>query len=337
VHIEEEGSGIILPHEKTFSAHKDDRLKLMRACNANFSQIFALYDDPSQNALSLCRKHCDYQPLIQFEFEDGSLHRMWEISNSEIFSFLAHFFRNRSIYIADGHHRYETSRNYRNIMRARYGRRPPNKSYEFTLMYLCGMQDIGLKVLSSHRLLRITRHFEITSFLEKQKENFDIEQLSLEGKNNEHDAVTVSMSLRERGMDGTALAVCTKGSHNCHILRLKPGMEVKLGTDLHPAQKKLDVIVLSRLILQKGLGLTKEDLDDDQLIHYESNMAKALSGVREGRYRLAFLLNPTRIEQVKEVADSRLVMPRKSTYFYPKVLSGMVFNKIDPHETLPTL
>ena len=107
-----------------------------------------------------------------------------------------------------------------------------------------------------------------------------------------------------------------------------------MGDDLHPSLRKLDVLVLSRFILQRGLGFSKEDLNDEKRFHYQSNMETAISQVESGDYQMTFLLNPTKADHVKEVAGNSLVMPRKSTYFYPKVLSGLVFNKIDPHEII---
>ena len=108
----------------------------------------------------------------------------------------------------------------------------------------------------------------------------------------------------------------------------------KAENDLHPSLRKLDVIVLSRLILQKCLGLRKEDLDNEGLFHYNSNMSDTISLVDSGAYEMVFMLNPTKMEQVKEIANNSLIMPRKSTYFFPKVLTGMVFNKIDPNEVI---
>jgi uncharacterized protein (DUF1015 family) len=107
-----------------------------------------------------------------------------------------------------------------------------------------------------------------------------------------------------------------------------------MGDDLHESLRNLDVLVLSRFILQKTLGFSKDDLDDEEIFHYQSNLQKAVSLVTSGDYELTFLLNPTRIEQVKEVASNGLIMPRKSTYFYPKVITGLVFNKIDPYEII---
>jgi len=115
---------------------------------------------------------------------------------------------------------------------------------------------------------------------------------------------------------------------------LKPGARQEIGDDLHPSLKKLDVLALSRLIFQRIIGIKREDLDDERIIQYESNTNKALSSVLSGNHQMVFLVNPTKIEQVLEVTGNSLLMPRKSTYFYPKIITGLVFNKIDPYEEI---
>jgi uncharacterized protein (DUF1015 family) len=119
-------------------------------------------------------------------------------------------------------------------------------------------------------------------------------------------------------------------------LTLKPEARADMGEDLHPSLRKLDVMVLSRLILQKGIGFTVDGMDDQDRFHYESSIEKAVSSVKSGEYEIVFLLNHTKIEHVKEIAGNSMVMPRKSTFFYPKILSGLVFNRIDPHELIQT-
>jgi len=177
VRIEDEGSGVILPHEKTFSAHKDDRLKLMRACNAQFSQIFSLYEDPENRVTDALREVIEGQALLSFDFKDGSHHAMWTLQHPPVFKELAEALSDKRIFIADGHHRYETARNYRNSMRARYGYRPPNRSYEFVMMYLTGMDDEGLMIRPSHRVIKRCDTFSPGPFFEKIRQWFEIEEM----------------------------------------------------------------------------------------------------------------------------------------------------------------
>jgi len=334
VRIEDEDAGVILPHERTFSAHRDDRLKLMRACSAQLSQIFGLYEEPDNTIMEAARKVTDFPPEIAFDFEDGTNHRMWVIQNPRVFKKIADVMRNKPIFIADGHHRYETARNYRNIMRARHGHKPLNKSYEYVIMYLSNMSDEGLTILPSHRLIREVPDLQPGTLLEKVGTWFDITSFPFKGNDISKECADLKQNLQEAGRQNTVIAFYHTKPDQCYLLSLKPGARDQLGDDLHASLKKLDVLVLSRFILQKGIGLTKQDLDNDEIIHYQSNMTKAVSQVRSGDYQMAFLLNPTKIDQVQEIANNSLVMPRKSTYFYPKILTGLVFNKINPNEII---
>lgn len=336
VRIEDENAGVILPHERTFSAHREDRLKLMRACSAQFSQIFGLYEDPDNTVLDACKKAIDSAPQIAFDLEDGTKHRMWILQSPPLFKQLADAMAEKAILIADGHHRYETSCNFRNVMRARYGSRPANRSYEYVMMYLSDMSDKGLTILPSHRLIKTAPNFQLDPFLENVRSRFEIEHFPFSGVNIPQERTVLQQRLKEAGRLNTAIAFYEHGSGQCYLFSLKPTAMEKMNGDLHPALKKLDVLVLSRLVLQSALGFTKKDLDNDEIFNYQSSMAAAISHVRCGDYQMAFLLNPTKIEHVKEIASNSLVMPRKSTYFYPKVVTGLVFNKIDHHEIIQT-
>jgi len=336
VRIEEEASGIILPHERTFSAHKDDRLKLMRACSVQFSQIFSLYEDPENRVMELCRKGLSDNPHVSFPLQDGTLHRMWVLQDPSVLKKVTEAFRPKILFIADGHHRYETARNYRNIMRARHGKKPVNRSYEFAMMYLTNLDDRGLTILPSHRLIKRSPDFRIKPFLKTMGEWFEIRKIPLTEKGLSSDAMAFRTAISEAGKNRSAIGFFFNGADSGYLFSLKEGIRKEMGSDLHPALQKLDVLVLSRFILQRALGFRKEDLDDEEIFQYQSSVKFALSSVKSGDFQMAFLLNPTQIGQVRKIAGLSLVMPRKSTYFYPKVLSGLVFNKIDPHEIIQT-
>ncbi len=332
--IEDEDSGVILPHEMTFSAHKDDRLKLMRACSAQFSQIFGLYEDPDNIILDACKKNIDFTPQISFDFHDGTKHKMWILQNPRLFRTIADAMNEKKIFIADGHHRYETARNFRNIMRARYGKKPANRSYEYVMIYLTNMNDEGLTILPSHRVIKEAPGFSLTPFLKKLEKWFDITDGPLPGSDISRECAGLKLRLEQAGSTNTVFAFYLHQTDRYYLLSLKPGARKDMGDDLHASLKNLDVLVLSRFALQKGLGFSKEGLDNEKIFHYQSSMKMAVSHVQSGDYKMAFLLNPTKIDHVKEIAGNSLVMPRKSTYFYPKVLTGLVFNKIDPHEII---
>ncbi len=334
VRIEDHGTGVILPHERTFSAHRDDRLKLMRACKAQLSPIFGLYEDPENTILKTCKTATDPPPQIAFDLEDGTKYQMWILQNLSLFKQIAGPMLKRPIFIADGHHRYETSRNFRNIMRARYGRRPANRSYEYVMMYLSNMSDEGVTILPSHRLIKNAPNFQIEPFLEKVGSKFNIEEFPFSGTNILEVCTALKKRLEEAGRLNTVIVFYLHKTDRFYYFTLKPEAREQMGDDLHHSLKKLDVLALSRFILQGVFGFSREDLDNDEIFHYQSSMRKAILQVESGDCQIAFLLNPTKMEQVKEIASNSLIMPRKSTYFYPKIITGLVFNKIDPYEII---
>jgi uncharacterized protein (DUF1015 family) len=334
VRIEEEGSRVILPHEKTFSAHKDDRLRLMKACNAQLSQVFGLYDDSGNIISGSFSEAGSSAPDVSFDFKDGTSHRMWIINDPAFFKKVADAMKDKSIFIADGHHRYETSRNFRNLMREKYGKADGNKAHDYVMMYLSDMNDKGLTILATHRLIKEYREFDKDAFLKKAREYFTIDETPVPKASEGDRFLEFGNALGAKGKGSSAIGFYYHNSDRYYILSLLPGAMDRSEEALHPSLKKLDVIVLTRLILDNCLGFSREDMDNAGLIQYVSNMADSISLVESGECRMAFLLNPTRIEQVKEVAGDFLTMPRKSTFFYPKVISGLVFNKIDPYETI---
>ena len=337
VRIEDEDSGVILPHERTFSAHKDDRLKLMKAANAQFSQIFGIYEDPEGIVSENFRHAADSKPQICFKSEDGIVNRMWIIeNNSLLFKEVSEAMKDKKILIADGHHRYETARNFRDIMRIRYGKKSANRSYEYVMMFLTNLNDRGLTILPSHRLIRHVSSFDLNTFFEKLKEDFDITELPFRKESDSLEQLALlKQEMETRGRTHHVIGFYTHMSDKLYLLTMKSAAKEHIGDDLHPVLKDLDVLILSRLVLQKCLGFSKKDLDNEEIFHYTSDHKMALSSVQSKDYEMAFLLNPTKIDQVRNIAEHSLVMPRKSTYFYPKITTGLVFNKIDPDEIIP--
>jgi uncharacterized protein (DUF1015 family) len=333
VRIEEDDSSIILPHEKTFSFHREDRLKLMRACNAQISPVFGLYEDKGNVIAGTSTKMRDVRPTLSFRDREGCCCKMWEVHSSPIVKDIASKMSSESVVIADGHHRFEAARNFRNLMRARYGLHP-SRAYEYVMMYLTNVADKGLTVLPYHRLFSSYPDFKLKKFLSSARTWFDILPFPFSPDNRQKVQRAFLDQLREHGQNKTALGFCHAGSRNYYLLCLKSGAKENLGNDLHPSLKKLDVLALSRLIFQRTLGIRRDELDDERMIQYESNTRRALSSVLSGEHQMVFLVNPTKIEQILEVTGNSLLMPRKSTYFHPKVVTGLVFNKIDPSEMI---
>jgi len=334
VRIEDPNSKVILPHERTFTFHREDRLKLMRACDAQLSPIFGLYTDEDNEVLSALGTTTHVPPMVSFLDTSGYRYRMWQVTNKPLLDDISSKLASKSIIIADGHHRYETARNYRNLMRARFGGPGPSRPYEYAMMFLTNITGKGLTILPTHRLYRYHPDFNMDAFLSSARTHFEVDSFPLDSSNRERLAGTISTRLHHYGQQGTCIGLYHTGSHHYHLLRLKPEAVGAIGDDVQPSLKKVDVLVLSRLIFQRILGIRREDLDNEEIIHYESNTQNAVSSVFSGESQMVFLVNPTKIEQILEVTGNSLLMPRKSTYFYPKIISGLLFNKIDPRETM---
>lgn len=338
VRIEDEGSTVILPHERTFSAHRDDRLRLMRATDTQTCQVFALYEDPKNTVMKPFEEALEQEPDLAFDQQDGSSHRLWVVSDPSVFSRAAEAIKPLNLFIADGHHRYETARNYRNLMRARYGHRPSNRSFEFVAMYLCDMTDPGLTVLPSHRLIRHLGDEPETAFPEDLAQWFEKSPLPMPLSEAGSRANEIRGLIEEAGRETMAFGLFRHGHEDGFIFRLRKGAEADMGDDLHDSLRKLDVLILSRFAFQRSLGFSREQLDNETRFVYDSDMKRALTSIAKGEFSMGFFINPTKIAHVREVASNQLVMPRKSTYFYPKVLTGLVFNRMDPNEhiAIPT-
>jgi uncharacterized protein (DUF1015 family) len=330
VKIEEQDSSVIRPHERTFTVHREDRLKLMRASSAQFSPVFGLYEDKFNAVLSTLEEIKDSPPKISFRVKGGYDYRMWEVNEAPIIRAIIREMSPKPIVIADGHHRYESARNFRNLMRSRYGVHEVERPYDYVMMYLTNMADKGLAILPYHRLFKSYPDFRASQFLSATGKWFDV--LSFPFSENDQKEATAGFlsQLSAHGGNTTAIGFYYRGSKDFYLLCLKPGAREELGADLHPALKKLDVLALSRLIFQRIMGIKREDLDDERIIEYESDTGLTLASVLSGRTQMAFLLNPTKIERIIEVTGNSLLMPRKSTFFHPKILTGLVLNKIDP-------
>jgi uncharacterized protein (DUF1015 family) len=334
VRIEDDDSSVILSHERTFTFHREDRLKLMRACNAQLSPVFGLYKDERNEVIAAFENEKDAAPIASFRDTDGYYYQIWQVIDDLVLEDIASKMASHSIIIADGHHRYETARNYRNLMRTRHGVHPTARPYEYVMMYLSNITDKGLTILPTHRVFRSYPDFKIKKFLSSARTWFEVISFPLPGLDRDKLTHILLSQLHEHGKKRTTIGFFHTGSRNYYLLCMKPSAIDDLGDDLHPSLKKVDVLVLSRLIFQHILGIKREDLDNERIIQYESNTGRVLSMVLSGEYQMAFLVNPTRIEQVVEVTGNSLLMPRKSTYFYPKIVSGLVFNKVDPRETI---
>lgn len=292
VRLEELGRGVY-PHECTHSKPKADRLNLLRTCRANISPIFSLYNSPEKKASEIMSRVMLRKPYMEAKDFDGAIHRLWVVEAEKDIEIIQNDLKGKPVFIADGHHRYETALEFKKEMNRSGG-------WDYVLMFLANMSDEGLTILPAHRLVKNLSE----NSLDILSGHFTVEILSSQ------DDITVALSGYEH-----AIGFCYRNSDKLYLLRHKgSGLE-----NINPALKELDVIILHELIFKKLLNITE--------VTYEMDTAETREMVRKGIYDGAFFLNPTGVKDVERVALSGERMPPKSTYFYPKLLTGMVIYK----------
>ncbi len=321
VKIEEFSKGVVLPHEETLSKAKEDRFNLMKATNCNFSQIYSLYMDGGKGTLSTIDKLSDREPDIQLTDGEGVIHRMWIITDEAAVNQICDDFSDRKLYIADGHHRYETALNYRNYMREQ-GLAKEGDGCDYQMMMLVDMEHPGLVVFPTHRLVRDLTDFDAEKVLEKCREYFEVTEYE-----DVNSAEEVLMGLYNEGKKAYAFY---SGNKKYNLLVLKDMQIIReLLPNASSATQQLDVTVLHTLVLEKIFGIDAENMAKQINLTYTKIFDEAIESVDSGKAQCAFILNPTRVSEIRDVASNGEKMPQKSTYFYPKMITGMVMNKLD--------
>jgi len=319
--------GGILPHEHTYSKVKSERLSLMHACRTNLSPIFAFFSDEHRTMPQLISHASTRPPAIDFQEDRWHRHRMWVIREPELHRLIATDLAQQTIYIADGHHRYETALAYRDALAASRAELPPNHPANYTLMYLSSVQDPGLMILPAHRLLPKVAPAMRRSFLERARLFFKVQPLATaHGQNLSPDDLLARLGQTE---PGAALAVALRDAEAPLLLELLPGKRASLYPTTTPeVMKDIDVTLLTDFIFPEILGLSRDQLDDVDCVHYNHAAQAALDGVASGGYDMAFIIKPTPIDAVQRIAAAGHVMPRKTTYFAPKVITGLVMHAL---------
>jgi uncharacterized protein (DUF1015 family) len=326
VRLEPFDKGIVLPHEKTFSKVKSERLELMKVCHANFSPIFSLYSDEGGIQETVRAAAKDQTPELDVIDDMGLCHKMWVVNDADVLQRVTAAFDGKQLFIADGHHRYETALNYRNWVAGQDPNFSDDHPANFVMMYLSSMEDPGLIVLPAHRMLLDVPAERLSGLTEKASAYFDVEVMpaATPPTPEEKDAFFERLASRA---DANAIGVYIGTDTAFSIFTLKAGaMEARFGDEISGVLGSLDVTVLTRLIFMELLGFDQERLDNEKLIGYSSSGHDAIAAVVAGKYEVAFLLNSTKTEQVRAIAEQGLIMPRKTTYFFPKVITGQVMN-----------
>jgi uncharacterized protein (DUF1015 family) len=283
----------------------------MRACAANFSPLLGLYEDVGQKVTKLLTSQASRKPTIDFS-KDGETHKLWIANEPEFVQRVSHFLASRSIYIADGHHRYETALAYRDERRQETSYSKGNEAFNFVMMTLVTFSDPGLIVLPVHRLVRNLSSDAVTQFRDNLGTFFELESVHLDetGLPEIRGAVTRVLGLETDSVIG---------------LKLRQSSPKEMMPEGHSeAYKRLDVSIVQHLVIDQLTALEKSSN-----VTYTPNIAEAYRLVKSGEYQLAFILNPISVTTIKAMADANDKMPGKSTYFYPKLPTGLVFNRLD--------
>lgn len=321
------------PHERTLLKPKQDRLNQMRATGGSTGQIFMLYSDPKLTINSALNKiTAKKEPDVELKDDYGVINKLWKVTDSRIIKIVQNTMKNKDVFIADGHHRYETALNYRNEMRALGLKCIGNESYENRMMTFINMDDNGLTVLPTHRLIFGLKNFSSNSFLKKISQYFWLNEYPCRFPKEEKLARTdLIEDLRMTGQTAHAFGLVVNGIKKYYMLTLKDDKMIeKIITEKRSSiWKRLDVTILHSLILEKLLNITKEQVANEEKVNYIRSEDEAIEKVQRGKYQMAFILNPTKIEEVKNVSIHNERMPQKSTDFYPKLLSGVVISRIN--------
>ena len=322
--VEDYDAHVVFRHERTLSAPKADRIELLRRTRVQTGQLFLLYDDPSRLIDNLLEETARKSAPIELTDEYGVIHRLWPVADPAFVRRIQSAMKDEKLVIADGHHRYETALNYRNEGRAKAGKTDPLAAYEFAMMTFVNTHSKGLTILPTHRVVGNLASFEFEKFRKSMAPYFD--WYSYPFQNPEERAAAFAefrKDLEGESHGRRAIGVYPGGgSFFLFLLRRDADLESVL-PDISEGQRGLDVVLLHRLILDKGLGITAEAVAAEKNVGYEREMEAAIAHVDRGEAQVAFLLNPVRVQQVADIALAGDVLPQKSTDFYPKLLSGV--------------
>lgn len=320
--LEEFGSGKVYPHEETYPRAKLDRLLLMRATSGNMESIFGLYSDEKQKVAKTLRSFLKRKPLFEVTDKDKVVHRLWRVDRKPALAKIMKEMKDKAVFIADGHHRYEAAIRYRNEMRSKNTKFSEDESYNHIMMYFTSLEDKGLVVLPIHRAIHNLAYFDLEKTLLDLEHFFEVVPYKATKKTQ---ANVLKKLMRDLAKKEHSFGLYL-GRQRLYRLVLKDEkvVEEMVAEEKPKAWKKLDVTILQNVIFDRLLGIADQTADK---ITYTKDESEAVALVDEQGYQAAFLLNPTKLEEITAIASKLEKMPQKSTYFYPKLLSGLVMNR----------
>ena len=327
--LEEYSAGVVFRHEQTLAKPKADRLDLLRATRAHFGQLFMLYagEGKVDAILDSVAPSNSANPDIQLRDEYGVLHRVWKISDPAVISSVQQHMHDRKLIIADGHHRYETALAYRNERNANLGNshQPAANAgapHDWVMMTFVDMDRPGLVILPTHRVVFGLAPEVLEAFPTEIRKAFNVEEVD-----STIDVIRATGILRQAGHAGTALLVVTR--ERALLLHTPKNIGSSTFGNLSLRQQALDVVQLHKCVLEGCLQISEDAIRNQQNVSYYRDAGDALAQVRDGKAQIAFLMNPVRMAQVRDIAFAGEVLPQKSTDFYPKLLSGLTIYALE--------
>lgn len=318
--IEDFSTKKILPHEFTMGGPKEDRLNLTKKCAANFSQIFMVYSDSEkqiENAIDFSQK-----PFIDVTDDQGVQNIVFKIEDEKTLALIEKVMQDKTLLIADGHHRYETAMNYRNLQPVN-----ANADYNYVMSYFTNLDDENLLVFPTHRI--ITKWVEPYVLLEKVKKYFDLKDYTFDGKNKNEVKAEFLQAIEDENEKQISMGLYMKNVNKFYLLTLREDVSSILDEfDVPDVLKKLDLTVLHKVLITKELGYTEEEQMAQQGIKYIKQESEAFDLIDSGKAEASFIMAYPKIKDIKEISEAGYRMPQKSTYFYPKLLSGIVINPL---------
>lgn len=332
--LEDYSAGIIFRHEHTLSGPKADRLELLRHTRTHTGQLFMLYADPQRRVDAVLEEAAAAAlPVTEMSDEYGVTHRLWMTSKTHQLITIEQAMSEQKLVIADGHHRYETSLNFRDQCRTRTGKLIPDAPYEFSMMTFINTRSEGLTILPTHRVVANLRDFSWSAVRRHLQPWFATEVFGFEDNVQRREAEEKFLMRLKAAKAQRAIGVYPAPQSDgpaFYVLTLRPEADVaQLLSRLSPLQRQLDVVLLHQGILEPVLGITPHAVASEANLTYEREAAVALRAVDRGAAQVAFLLNPVDVDLVVNVAIAGEVMPQKSTDFYPKLLSGITMYRVE--------
>jgi len=331
--LEDYSNEVVFRHEHTLSGPKADRLELLRHTKTHTGQLFMIYSDPQRRVDAILDEvESTGKPVTEMTDEYGVIHRLWVISDARRVDGIQKAMADQKLVIADGHHRYETSLNYRNEARTRAGRLIPDALYERSMMTFVNTQSEGLTILPTHRVVKNLRDFNWSAVRRFLEPWFTTEVFSFGSESERLDALDKFKTRLKANLEQRAIGFypAASGENKAfYLLVLRPGADLsQILPSLSPLQRQLDVVLLHQGILEPALGVTPHAVASEANLTYEREFSAALDAVENGA-QVSFLLNPVSVEMVMKVATSGEVMPQKSTDFFPKLMSGITMYRVE--------